>query len=171
MKRVLALRQFEEEREEADLRRQRRSREACLEALQASEMRRIVASQELHAALDKGDRSAAISAEMVLACEPMERGNLEQRLTQLDAAVATATIAWQASRLRKRQMESLMTGIETGRRREQLSREQKALDGWFLSSRVSSLSRTQEGTDESFQREVPVVFGRDGTAHAEWQGE
>ena len=70
MKRLLALRVVEEEREEAELRRQRQLRQVCLDALAANDERKAIASRALHAALDSGNRSDAISAEMALACWP-----------------------------------------------------------------------------------------------------
>jgi flagellar export protein FliJ len=163
MKRLLALRLIEEEREETELRQQRQLRQACIDALEANEARRTIASRALHAALDSGDRIEAISAEMALACGPMERRILQQHLAQLNETVAIATAAWRASRTRRLQMETLVEAAETHERRKTLTREQKMMDRWFLSSRPQ---RIAEHIDESFQREQPVVGERSGTTRA-----
>jgi flagellar export protein FliJ len=160
MKRLLALRVIEEEREEAELRKRRQLRQACLDALKASEARKALASRALHMALDSGDREAAIAAEMTLACGPMERHILQRRLTQLDATVAVAVTAWQGSRVRRLQMETLVETAETNFRKESQTREQKALDGWFL------LQRSATPADENSQREVPLLTERDGAVRA-----
>lgn len=163
MKRLLALRLIEEERVEMELRRQRQLRQACVDALEANEANKATASRALHAALDSGDRAEAISAEMALACGPMERRILQPRLVQLDATVAIATAAWQASRMRRLQMETLVEGAETQERRKTLTREQKMMDRWFLSSRPQPIA---EQTDESFQREQPALAKCGGTTRA-----
>jgi flagellar biosynthesis chaperone FliJ len=164
MKRLLALRALEEEREETELRKQRQTRQACLDALKASEARKSLALQALHVALDSGDRSAAISAEMALACGPMEHHILQRRLMQLDAMVEAATAAWQSSRVRRLQMETLVQKAESHLRREAQTREQKRLDGWFLSSRPQRLAAER---DESSQREVLHSAEQIGTARAD----
>ena len=163
MKRLLALRLIEEEREEAELRRQRQLKQACQDALAANETRKTVASLALHVALNAGDRAGAISAEMALACGPMERRILQQRLTQLDIAVAMATATWRVSRTRRLQMETLVGAAETQERRKTLTREQKMMDRWFLSSQPQRL-RTH--ADESFQREQSAPTEQGGTARA-----
>jgi hypothetical protein len=164
MKRLLALRLIEEEREEAELRKQRRLRQACLDALQASRERKALASLALHAALDSGDRTEAISAEMALACGPLERRTLEQRLEQLDAMVERTSVAWQGSRVRRLQMETLVQAMTNRIRKEAQTRQQKTLDGWFLSSRPkSSLTLLHENS----QREVLCSAERHGTMRAD----
>lgn len=163
MKRLLALRVVEEEREEAELRRQRQLRQVCLDALAANDERKAIASRALHAALDSGNRSDAISAEMALACGPMERRILQQRLTQLDAMVAMATGAWRTSRTRRLQMDALVEIAEMRERRTTLTREQKMMDRWFLSSQPQ---RLQTRVDESFQREQAVLVEHGGTTRA-----
>jgi flagellar export protein FliJ len=164
MKRLLALRVIEEEREETELRKQRQLRQACMEALQSSETRKALASRALHTALDSGDRVEAISAEMALACGPLERHRLQRRLTQLDAFVEAASAAWQRSRVRRLQMETLVQLGETQSRKEAQTREQKALDGWFLLSRSNGFSRR---SDENSQREISDSAERNGTVRAE----
>jgi flagellar export protein FliJ len=151
MKRLLALRVIEEEREETELRKQRQLRQACMEALHSSEKRTALALRALHTSLDSGDRAEAISAEMALACGPLERHRLQRRLTQLDAFVEMASAAWQRSRVRRLQMETLVQQGESRSRREAQAREQKALDGWFLSSRSNGFEMQP---DESSQREI-----------------
>jgi hypothetical protein len=163
MKRLLALRLMEEEREETELRRQRQLRQACVDALEANEARKALASRALHAALDSGDRVEAISAEMALACGPMERRILQPRLLQLDATLAIVTAAWQASRTRRLQMETLVEAAESQESRKTLIREQKMMDRWFLSSRPQPIA---EQTDESFQRERPALAECSGTTRA-----
>lgn len=163
MKRLLALRTLEEEREETELRKQRQTRQGCFDALKASEARNSLALHALHMALDSGDRAAAISAEMALACGPMERHILQRRLTQLDAMVEVATAAWQSSRVRRLQMETLVQRAESHLRREAQTREQKGLDGWFLSSRPKRLAAER---DENSQRQAPHSTERNGIARA-----
>jgi hypothetical protein len=164
MKRLLALRAIEEEREEAELRQQRQLRQICLDALNASEARQALALRVLHTALDSGDRAEAISAEMALACGPMERHILQRRLAQLDAAVEVATAAWQGSRVRRLQMETIVDTAEINLHRERQTREQKRLDGWFLSSRPQKLTAL---SDENSQRETQYPAKRDGTVRAD----
>jgi flagellar biosynthesis chaperone FliJ len=164
MKRLLALRALEEEREETELRKQRQTRQGCLDALLACETRKSLALRALHMALDSGDRAAAISAEMALACGPMERHILQRRLTRLDAMVEAATAAWQGSRVRRLQMETLVQKAESHLRIEAQTREQKRLDGWFLSSRPQRLAAER---DENSQREVAHSAERNGTARAD----
>jgi flagellar biosynthesis chaperone FliJ len=164
MKRLLALRVIEEEREETELRRQRLRRQACMDALNASEARQALALRALHTALDSGDRAAAISAEMALACGPMERHILQRRLAQLDVTVEAAAAAWQGSRVRRLQMATIVETAETNLRREIQTREQKRLDGWFLSSRPPKFAAS---ADENSQREAPHPAERDGTARAD----
>jgi flagellar biosynthesis chaperone FliJ len=163
MKRLFALRVLEEEREETELRRQRRLRQACLEAMQASEARKTVASRALHSALDSGDRVEAISAEMALACGPLQRHGLQRRLAQLDALVETASARWQGSRVRRLQMETLVSAAESRSRKEAQVRDQKMLDGWFLTSRPEW---SAAHADENFHREVSDSAHCDGTVRA-----
>ena len=164
IKRLLALRVIEEEREETELRKQRQMKQICLDALLACEARKSVALRALHLALDEGDRAAAISAEMALACGPMERHFLQRRLTQLDAMVEAAAAAWQSSRVRRLQMETLVETAESHLRKEAQTREQKRLDAWFLSSRPQRLAT---GSHENSQREAPHPAERDGIARAD----
>jgi flagellar export protein FliJ len=163
MKRLLALRAMEEERAEAELGKQRRLMQACLDALEASAVRRRSALCALHRALDMGDRSEAISAEMVLACGPLEWQILQQRLVHLERNVESATAEWQASRVRRMQVYTLMEAEESRLRREALVKEQKGLDAWFLSSRLDRL----RCEDENFPREQQLSTECCGTARAE----
>lgn len=164
MKRLLALRVIEEEREETELRKQRQLRQRCLDALQASEARKTLALRALHTALDYGDRTAAISAEMALACGPMERHALQRRLAQLDTTVEEAVATWRGSRVRRLQMETLVETAESSLRRETQVREQKTLDGLFLSSRPQKFAARLH---ENSQREAAYPAGRDGIARAD----
>jgi flagellar biosynthesis chaperone FliJ len=164
MKRLLALRAIEEEREQTELRRQRQLRQACLDALQAAHERKLIALRALHEALDSDDRPEAISAEMALACGPLERRTLQRRLVQLDAMVERASAAWQGSRLRRLQMETLVEAAETRHRREAQTREQKTLDGWFFSSRPE---QSAAGAHENSQRGFSGSAEDDGTVRAD----
>jgi flagellar export protein FliJ len=163
MQKLFALRVLEEEREETELRRQHRLRQTCLEALQALEARKTVASRALHSALVSGDRVEAISAEMALTCGPLERHALQRRLAQLDALVESASARWQGSRVRRLQMETLVSAAESRSRKEAHVRDQKMLDGWFLFSRPA-WSALHE--DENFHREASGSAHCDGTARA-----
>jgi flagellar biosynthesis chaperone FliJ len=88
---------------------------------------------------------------MALACGPLERHALHRRLAQLDAMVERASAAWQSSRVCRLQMETLVKAAETRFRKEAQSREQKTIDGWFLSSRPQGFAAR---SDENSQREV-----------------
>lgn len=155
MKRLLFLRAMEEERAEAEVGKQRRLMQACLDALEASAARKQSALCALHRALELGDRSEAISAEMVLACGPLERQNLQRRLAHLERNVESATAAWRTSRVRRMQIKTLMEAEQSRLRREALVKEQKALDAWFLSSRADRL----RCEDENFPREEHQSVG------------
>jgi len=163
MKRLLALRVMEEQREQTQLRMQRQLREVCLEALEASEARKVAALRVLHTALEIGDRAEAISAEMALACGPLERHALQRRLAQLDSMIEKASAAWQSSRVRRLQIETIVDAEGARSRREAQSREQKTIDGWFLTSRAESLAARSH---ENFQREVSGVAQGDGAVRA-----
>ncbi len=151
MKRLLALRVIEEEREETELRRQRQLRQICLDALNASEARQALALRALHTALDCGDG-------------PMERYRLQRRLAQLEAAAEGAAAAWRDSRVRRLQIETIVETAETKLHKERQTREQKRLDGWFLSSRPQKFATSG---DENSQRETRYPAKRDGTVRAD----
>jgi len=163
MKRLLALRVMEEQREQTQLRMQRQLRQVCLEALEASEARKVAALRALHTALEIGDRAEAISAEMALACGPLERHALQRRLAQLDSMIEKASAAWQGSRVRRLQIETIVDAEGARSRREAHGREQKTIDGWFLTSRAESLAARSH---ENFQREVSGVAQGDGAVRA-----
>jgi flagellar export protein FliJ len=163
MTKLLALRSIEEEQAEADLAKQRQLRQACLDALAAHQARKHVASRALHHALAKGDRSEAISAEMAVAWGPLERRILQRQLAQLERSIESATAAWQHSRVRRLQIETVLEAEDARRRREARLREQKALDAWFLSSRFT---RHTVPADENFQRELGAGIQNDGTVRA-----
>jgi flagellar export protein FliJ len=151
IKKLLALRSIEEGRAETELAKQRQLKQTCLDALQAHQTRKHVASRALHHALATGDRSEAISAEMALAYDPLERRILQRQLAQLERSVESATTVWQHSRVRRLQIETVLETEDARRRREAQLREQKSLDSWFLSSQ--SIRRTVQA-DENFQREL-----------------
>jgi flagellar export protein FliJ len=163
MKKLLALRSIEEGRAETELAKQRQLRQACLDALHAHQARKHVASRALHHALATGDRSEAISAEMGLACGPLEHRILQRQLAQLERCVESATAAWHHSRVRRLQMETVLEAEDARRKRDAQLRAQKALDAWFLSSR--SIRRSVQA-DESFQRELRALTEHDGTPRA-----
>jgi flagellar export protein FliJ len=163
MKKLLTLRAIEEGRAETELAKQRQLRQACLDALHAHQARKHVASRALHHALAIGDRSEAISAEMALAYGPLERRILQRQLAQLERSVESAATAWQHSRVRRLQIETVLETEHARRRREVQIREQKTLDAWFLSSRPVLLT---VHADENFQREPGNGARHDGTARA-----
>lgn len=162
MQRLLSLRAMEEERAEAELGKQRRLMQACLHALEASAARKQIALRALYSALVTDDRSEAISAEMVLACGPLERQILQRRLVHLEHNVESATAAWQGSRTRRLQIKTLMEAEESRARRETLLKEQKGLDAWFLLSRPDRVY----GENENSLREHHVSMEPRGTARA-----
>jgi flagellar export protein FliJ len=163
MKKLLALRSIEEGTAETELAKQRRLRQICLDELEAHLARKHVASCALHHALTKGDRTEAISAEMALACGPLERRILQRQLAHLERSVESATAAWQHSRIRRLQVETVLEAEGARRKRDSQLREQKALDAWFLCSRSI---RCSVQANESFQRELRPLTEDDGTARA-----
>jgi flagellar biosynthesis chaperone FliJ len=163
MKKLLTLRAVEEGRAETELAKQRQLRQACLDALHAHQDRKHLASRALHHALAIGDRSEAISAEMALAYGPLELRILQAQLAQLERSVESAATAWQHSRMRRLQIETVLETEEARRKREAQIREQKKLDAWFLSSRL--VLRTVNA-DENSQREPGNGTGHDGTVRA-----
>lgn len=163
LKKLLTLRAIEEARAETELAKQRQLRQACLDALHAHQTRKHVASRALHRALEIGDRSEAISAEMALAYGPLERRILQRQLAQLERGVGSAATAWQHSRVRRLQIETVLETEDAKRRREAQIREQKALDTWFLCSHP--VLRTVHG-DENFHREPGNCTRHDGTVRA-----
>ncbi len=163
IKKLLTLRAMEEGRAETELAKQRQLRQACLDALHAHQATQHDASRALHHALAIGDRSEAISAEMALAYGPLERRILQTQLGQLERSVESAATAWQHSRVRRLQIETVLETEDARRRRESQIREQKTLDAWFLSSRP--LRRTANA-DENSQREPGNGSGHDGTVRA-----
>jgi flagellar export protein FliJ len=163
MKKLLTLRAIEEGRAETELATQRYLKQTCLDALHAHQARKHAASRALYHALAIGDRSEAISAEMALAYGPLERRILQKQLAQLERSVESAAAAWQHSRVRRLQIETVLETEDARRRREVKRREQKALDAWFLCS--CPVRRTVH-TDENFQREPGNSTLPDGTARA-----
>jgi flagellar biosynthesis chaperone FliJ len=163
MAKLLTLRSLEEGRAETELANQRRLRQACLDALHAHETREHVASHVLHHALAIGDRSEAISAEMALAYSPLKRGILQRQLAPLERSVESAAAAWQHSRARRLQIETVLETEAAKCRCEAQIREQKALDAWFLSSRPV---RRAARADENVQRESGNGTRHDGMVRA-----
>ena len=162
MAKLLTLRSLEEGRAETELANQRRLRQACLDALHAHQARKHVASHALHHALAIGDRSEAISAEMALAYIPLKRGILQRQLAPLERSVESAAAAWQHSRARRLQIETVLETEAAKRRCEAQIREQKALDAWFLSRPVRRAARA----DENVQREPGNGASHNGMVRA-----
>ena len=136
MKRLLALRAIEEEREEAELRRQRQLRQICLDALQASHERKMVALRALHQALDSersqgghlGRTCACLwpSGTPHLATAACPTGWDGRESVHGMAGLSPATVADGNPRGGGRDLPS---------QRSTIAVKQKTLDGWFLSSR------------------------------------
>lgn len=163
IKKLLTLRAIEEGRAETELAKQRHLRQTCLDALHALQARKHVASRTLYHALAIGDRSEAIPAEMALAYGPLEYRILQTQLAQLERSVECASVVWQHSRVRRLQIETVLETEDARRGREAQTREQKALDAWFLSS--CSVRRAVH-TDENFQREPGNDSRQDGSLRA-----
>jgi hypothetical protein len=161
--RLLSVRAAEEEQAEAELGKQRQLRQMCIDALETSETRKQLALRTLHDAQVTGDRCDAISAELVLACGPLEKQILERRLDQLERAIESATLTWQRSRMCRMQMEAVIDAHSIKSEHEARLREQKKLDAWFLTSRPEYLGYK----DENFPREQQCNSGHCGTASAE----
>jgi hypothetical protein len=161
--RLLSVRAAEEEHAEAELGKQRQLQQMCVNALQASEAGRQLASRALHHALATGDRCEALSAELLLACDPLKRQILQRRLDQLERDIEAATLTWQRSRMCRLQMEAAIDAHDVKSRYEARLREQKKLDAWFLSLRPER-SRHK---DENFPRELQCNGGHCGTEGAE----
>jgi flagellar biosynthesis chaperone FliJ len=165
IERLLALRILEEERAEAEIRKQRHLRQNCLDELTASEEASAVHLRALYAALHAGDRTGSIAAELALSFGPLQRRSLLRRLMNLEAMVETATMAWQHSRLCRLQVQTLAEVAATRLQQELEVRERKALDAWFLSRDPQGLRREDEY--ENFQREPAIPNHTDGIVRAE----
>jgi flagellar export protein FliJ len=161
VKRLLALRTMEEECAEAEVSSRRRLRKACLDQLQASEERSANALQQLYSALHSGDQDIAISAEMALTFGPLERNALERQLSHLNPIVEAATTVWRNARICRMQIQSLADAAEARDQKAMEVREQKALDGWFLSAQV------RRGEDEKFQSKQESRLQIAGTPRAD----
>jgi flagellar export protein FliJ len=163
IKKLLALRSIEESRAETELAQQRQLRQKCLDALQALQARKHLASGALHLGLAIADRSEAISAEMALTCVPLERRILQRQLVELDRSVESASAAWTNSRVRRLQIQTVFEKEATRHKREAKLHEQKLLDSWFLFSRSV---RCTVPADENPQRERCAETKPDGTVRA-----
>lgn len=148
--RLLSVRAAEEKQAEAELAKRRQLRQICVHALEASESRKQLALHALHHALGAGDRDEAISAELMLACSPLEKRILMRHLDQLERHLESAALAWQSSRINRLQMEAVIDAHDMKYRQEARLREQKQLDAWFISLRPEPV----RFKDENFQREI-----------------
>jgi hypothetical protein len=166
MKRILALRRLEEEREEAVVLRQQLLRDASLRALTVIEQEKVLASRALHQALLAGERRDALSAEMVLACWPIRQHALEQDLAKRESELERVTQSCAEARLRRRQTETAFAWITQAEDRTNALREQKALDDWSQRSR-RMLQPWSAIEDESSQRRNCTSPPSDGTDLAE----
>jgi flagellar export protein FliJ len=161
VKRLLALRTMEEECAEAEVSRRRGLRQACLNQLRASEERSANALRQLYSALHSGDRDVAISAEMALTFGPLERNALERQLSHLNPIVEAATTVWRNARICRMQIQSLADAAEARHQKTMEVREQKALDGWFLSAQL------RRSEDENFQSKQESESPMAGTPRAD----
>jgi hypothetical protein len=165
MKRIVALRRLEEEREEAAVLRQRQLRDASLRARKAIEEEKALASGALYGALVAGDRSDAISAEMALACWPLRQYALEQELARRESLLELALQSYTETQLRRRQAETALEWMKQAERERNGLREQKALDDWAV--RSHSMRQPWSATeDESSQRQDNISSTSDGTDRA-----
>ena len=165
VKRIVALRRLEEEREEATVLRQRQLRDASLRTLQAIEQEKVLASRAHHGALLAGERCDAISAEMTLACWPIRQHALEQELALRESQLELAMQWYTQARLRRRQAETTLEWITEAECRRNALREQKALDDQAVRSRPM-LEPWSAMEDESFQRHHHISPTSDGTDRA-----
>jgi hypothetical protein len=166
MKRIVALRRLEEERQEMPVLHQRQLRDASLRARKAIERDKALASGALYGALVAGDRSDAISAEMALACWPLRQYALEQELARRESLLELALQSYTEARLRRRQAETALEWIKQAERERNGLREQKALDDWAVRRRLM-LQPWSATEDESSQRQDNISPTSDGTHRAE----
>jgi hypothetical protein len=166
IKRIVALRRLEEEREETAVLHHRQLRDASLRALKVTEQEKALASGALHQALLTGERGDAISAEMALACWPIRQHALEQELARRESQLELATQSCSEARLRRRQAETAFEWITHAEYRRNRLREQKALDDWSVRSRPM-LPPWSAMKDENFQRQDRLSATSDGTDRAE----
>lgn len=162
MKRIVALRRFEEEQEEGGLLRQQQLRDGLVRALEAIEREKALARRALHEALAAGERSDAISAEMAMACWPIRQRALEQRLARQESQVELATQSCSEARLRRRQLETALEWSTRAERKRDELRDQKAFDDWAVRNRLP----WSDTEDESFQRRDPISTDVDGRDRA-----
>src|SRR5579859_3523177 len=135
VKRIVALRRLEEEREEVAVLLYGQLRDASLRALKAIEQQKVLASRALHGALLAGERGDAISAEMALACWPIRQHALKQELASRESQLELAMQSYTEARLRRRQAETALEWITEAECRRNASREQKTLDDQAVRSR------------------------------------
>jgi hypothetical protein len=165
MKRIVALRRLEQEREEAAVLRQRQLRDASLRARKAIEEEKALVSGALYGALVAGDRSDAISAEMALACWPLRQYAVEQELARREGLLELALQSYTETQLRRRQAETALEWMKQAERERNGLREQKALDDWAV--RSHSMRQPWSATeDESSQRQDNISSTSDGTDRA-----
>jgi hypothetical protein len=169
LKRILSLRQLQEEQEEAALLHERQLREACLDALRHIDEEKTVASRSLHAALLGGQREDAISAELALACWPVRQHTLQIELAHREDRIEACAASWAAARLRHRQAETAAQWLNEAAHRRVALHVQKELDEWFVTRKAVLASRAEDD-DESSPRLHGASPQFDGTQRAETDG-
>lgn len=150
--RLFALRRLQEERLEAELRAERQQREAYLAAAERSQMETKTIAQELFTALVAGERDYVVAAGIGGALGPLRQRLIEQRLLTAEALVGEAKQRWHEARVERLQVESVLAGQQRRERTEREAKEQKSMDGWFLTRRAMADEERADAVDESSQR-------------------
>ncbi len=154
--RLFALKRVQEDSVAAELRLVRHQRERYLSAAENSRLETRQAAEALFAALQAGEREYALAAGVGHAFGPMRQRAIAQELLETDALVEEASARWQAARIERMQVESVLTAEQRRERAEREAKEQKSADGWFLARKLVSAPRpaslVESTVDESSQR-------------------
>jgi flagellar export protein FliJ len=165
MRRILALRLLEEERESAELARQRQQRQVYLDALDVLSEGSKQAGRSMQAALQNNDTAGALAADMMLATSPMRQQQLESELARRERALESAASRWQEARLRRRQTETVIATVRVQEREQDMRREQRELNDWFLNTRSVPPAHVVD-EDETSLRNQGSATVRDGDPRA-----
>ncbi len=165
LRRLLALRVLEHERQEAILLTKRQRRQLCSDAIARLDHEDAAAAQARFDGLAVGDAWQALASEMVLACSSWKGLRLAQEMERHEQDVAAAVQAYQQARNEMRQVE---TAWHESRRRdaqEAVRREQKLANEWYL---AALLRRRPESSDEdqSLPRITAAAAAENGVSNA-----
>ncbi len=157
LNRVHALRRLQEERVEAELRAVHQQQQLCVTAAGRCRLETRDAAQAMFAALEAGQCESLVAASVSRALGSLRQGVIAQQLIQTNASVDDDALRWQAARVARRQLESVLAAEQRRVRLEAETKEQKRMDGWFLMCRPIVETEQGPSDDESSQR-LPAAF-------------